>query len=92
MVLQSEFTAQKEAANCLAKLYQEESSDKLPRERTSQVREQLTHLQKQPTSDKCMSQPITMKETEVAIKQLKCKKAPGPDGVTNDRIKHWTCC
>ena len=29
-----------------------------------------------------------MKETEVAIKQLKCKTAPGPDGVTNDMIKH----
>ena len=29
-----------------------------------------------------------MKEIEAAIKQLKCKKAPGPDGVTNDMIKH----
>ena len=29
-----------------------------------------------------------MKETEAAIKQLKCKKAPGPDGVNNDMIKH----
>ena len=47
-----------------------------------------TQLQKQPTSENCMSQPITMKEIEVAIKQLKCKKAPGPDGVTNDMIKH----
>ena len=35
-----------------------------------------------------MSQPINMKEIEAAIKQLKCKKAPGPDGVTNDMIKH----
>ena len=60
----------------------------IPRERTCQVREQLTQLQKQPTSDNCMSQPITMKDIEAAIKQLKCKKAPGPDGVTNDMIKH----
>ena len=29
-----------------------------------------------------------MKEIEAAIRQLKCKKAPGPDGVTNDMIKH----
>ena len=29
-----------------------------------------------------------MKETEAAIIQLKHKKAPGPDGVTNDMIKH----
>ena len=62
-VLQSEgeVILQKEAANCLAKLYQEESNVELPRERTCQVREQLTQLQKQPTSDNCMSQPITMK-------------------------------
>ena len=60
----------------------------LPGEKTSQVREQLIQLQKQPTLDKCMSYPITTKEIEVAIKQLKCKKAPGPDGVTNDMIKH----
>ena len=60
----------------------------LPRERTCQVREQLAQLLKQPTSHNCMSQPITMKETEAAIRQLKCKKAPGPDGVTNDMIKH----
>ena len=39
-------------------------------------------------SDNCMSQPITMKEIEAAIKQLKCKKALGPDGVTNAMIKH----
>ena len=89
-VLQSEgeLIVQREAANCLAKLYQEESTVKLPRERTCQVREQLTQLQKQPTSDNCMSQPITTKEIEAAIKQLKCKKAAGPDGVTNDMIKH----
>ena len=30
-----------------------------------------------------------MEEFEVAIKQLKCKKEPGPDGVTNDMIKHF---
>ena len=89
-VLQSEgeLIVQREAANCPAKLYQEESNVKLPRERTCQVREQLTQLQKKPTSDNCMSQPITMKEIEAAIKQLECKKVPGPDGITNDMIKH----
>ena len=81
-VLQSEgdLIDQKEAANCLAKVYQEGSNVKLPRERNCQVRDQLTQLQKQSTSDNCMSQPIIMKEIEASIKQLKCKKAPGPDG------------
>ena len=65
---EGELIVQKEAANCLAKLYQKESNAKLPRERTCQVREQLTQLQKQPKSDICMSQPITIKEIESAIK------------------------
>ena len=82
-VREREPIVQKEAANCLAKLYQEESNVKLATEG-----EQLTQLQKQPTSDSYMSQPITMKETEAAIKQLKCKKALGSDGVTNDMMKH----
>ena len=30
-----------------------------------------------------------MEEVELAIRQLKCKKAPGPDGVTNDMIKNF---
>ena len=30
-----------------------------------------------------------MKEIEAAIEQLNCKKAPEPDGVTNDMIKHF---
>ena len=76
MVLQSEgeLIVQKEAADCLAKLYQEESNVKLPGEGTCQVREQLTQLQKQPTSDNCMNQPITIKEIEAAIKQLKVQE------------------
>ena len=39
---EGELIAQREAANYLAKLYQEENNVKLPRERTCQVREQLT--------------------------------------------------
>ena len=65
---EGELLTQKRTANCLAKHYQEESSVKLSRERTRQVR---------------------MEEVELAIRQLKCKKAPGPDGVTNDMIKNF---
>ena len=66
----------------MAKHYQEESSVKLSRERTRQVIEQLKQKQDQPPTD-------SMEEVELAIRQLKCKKAPGPDGVTNDTIKNF---
>ena len=36
-----------------------------------------------------MAEAISMEEVELAIRQLKCKKAPGPDGVTNDMIKNF---
>ena len=90
-VLESEgkLLTQKRAANCLAKHYQEESSVKLLRERTKQVREQLKQKQDQPPTDSCMTEAISMEEVELAIRQLKCKKAPGPDGVTNDIIKNF---
>ena len=69
---EGELLTQKRAANCLAKHYQEESSVKLSRERT----------------DNCMTEAISMEEVELAIRQLKCKKAPGPSyGVTNYMIK-----
>ena len=63
-ILQSEeeLIVQKEAANCWQSCTKEESNLRLPRERTSQVREQPSQLQKQPTSDKYMSQPITTNE------------------------------
>ena len=86
---EGELLTQKRAANCLAKHYQEESSVKLSRERTRQVREQLKQKQDQPPTDSCMTEAISMEEVELAIRQLKCKKDPGPDGVTNDMIKNF---
>ena len=86
---EGELLTQKRAANCLAKHYQEESSVKLSRERTRQVREQLKQKQDQPPTDSCMAEAISMEEVELAIRQLKYKKTPGPDGVTNDMIKNF---
>ena len=57
-----ELLTQKRAANCLAKHYQEESSVKLSRERTRQVREQLKQKQEQPPTDSCMTEAISMEE------------------------------
>ena len=89
-VLESgELLTQKRAANCLAKHYQEESSVKLSRERTRQVREQLKQKQDQPPTDSCMAEAISMEEVELAIRQLKCKIIPGSDDVTNDMIKNF---
>ena len=84
-----ELLTKKKAANCLAEHYQKESSVKLPRERTRQVRAESTAaIKNQKSTNNCMDEAITLKEVEAAIKGLKCKKAPGPDGVSNDMIRH----
>ena len=79
----------KKAANTLANMYQEESTVKLPRDRTKEVRNQLRQPNKGGSS--CMSDPIRPDELEAALKTLKCKKAPGPDGICNDMLKHMGC-
>ena len=48
----------------------------------------MKQKQDQPPTDSCMTETISMEEVELAIRQLKYKKAPGPDGVTNDMIKN----
>ena len=53
------------------------------------VREQLKQKQDQPPTDSCLTEAISMEEVELAIRQLKCTEAPGPDGVTNDTIKNF---
>jgi uncharacterized protein YaaR (DUF327 family) len=78
----------KRAANTFAKSYQQASTVTLPKERTRDVRKQIQqHSHKSNSS--CMSSPIRMDEMNTAIKALKSKKAPGPDGICNDMIKHF---
>merc|ERR1712154_264854 len=78
----------KKAANTLASMYQEESTVKLPRDRTKEVRNQIRQPPTRGNTSSCMSDPIRLDELESALKTLKCKKSPGPDGICNDMLKH----
>ena len=84
-----EYQTGKRAANSLAAIYQEDSTVTLPRNRTREVRDELKQAMKQETTDCCMTSPLRMDELDEAIRSLKRKKAPGPDGITNDMIKHF---
>ena len=79
----------KKAANAMAKMYQEVSTVTLPRERTKAVRKELQQASGQEQNNDCMSTDLRMNELNEAIKKLKCKKAPGPDNITNDMILHF---
>ena len=80
----------KAAANVFAKEYQAESEVDHPHTRVQEVRIETRQLQHAVREEKipCMSDNLTLSELEDAIKKLKQKKAPGPDGVTNEMLKH----
>ena len=56
---QNEHLTQKRAANCFAHMYQEESTVKLPRERTRHVRNEIKQLSESIPADGCMYVRIT---------------------------------
>ena len=87
----NQLKTEKVAANTFAELYREESTIHMSRQRTKQVREETTELltsDPKGTDDSCMHELFSMKELKHAIRKLKSKKAPGPDGVTGDMLKH----
>ena len=80
----------KAAANIFARMYQKVSETNISRSREKEVRSQANGLQDNPPSEahSCMKNPLTMKELNDALGRLKQKKAPGPDGITNEMLRH----
>ena len=81
----------KAAANVLAKVFEEESTASPSADRVKDVRTQTRAvLQNSATAgfDPCMTECLTLRELEEALKKMKQKKAPGPDGITNEMLKH----
>jgi hypothetical protein len=67
------------AAYTFAKVYTQESNITIPRQLKKEVRRE--------EKEKMMND-ITMAELNKSIKQLKKKKSPGPDHVSNEMIQH----
>ena len=79
------------AANVLARAFEEESTASPSADRVKDVRTQTRAvLQNSATAgvDPCMTECLTLRELEEALKKMKQKKAPGPDGITNEMLKH----
>ena len=78
------------AARVFSNEYQKVSNIPIPRGRTKAVREELWSESNSESTSKslpdAMYKPITMAELKKAIKKLKKKKSPGPDGITNEMI------
>ena len=81
----------KAAANVLARVFEEESTVSPSADSVKDVRTQTRAvLQNTATAgfDPCMTECLTLRELEEALKKMKKKKAPGPDGITNEMLKH----
>jgi hypothetical protein len=80
----------KAAANVFAHSYQQESETKVTRERTKEVRERMEVIRERTKSEpaQCMTDTISHQELEESLAKLKKKKAPGPDAITNEILKH----
>ena len=79
----------KKAANEFAQLYRRESTLPLTTKKVGDMKEKLKQEEKQKNDPSpCLNSTLKISELNSAIRSLKPKKAPGPDGVSNDMLKH----
>ena len=81
----------KAAANLFANQYRDAITLDMSRERVKQIRQQTKNITKERNfreGDATMSDVFKIGELKSALRKLKSKKAPGPDGIHNDMLKH----
>ena len=79
----------KKAANEFAQLYRRENTLPLTPKKVGDMKEKLKQEEKQENVlSPCLNSTLKISELNSAIRNLKPKKAPGPDGVSNDVLKH----
>ena len=86
---------EKRAANVFAYLYQEQSTTHVARERIKGVREETENIILSSYSEErdcSMTDPFSIKELKDALNKTKTKKAPGPDGIAGEMLKHLGAC
>ena len=79
----------KKAVNEFAQLYRRESTLPLTPKKVGDMKEKLKQDEKQENiPNPCLNSTLNTSELNSAIRNLKPKKAPGPDGVSNNMLKH----
>ena len=79
----------KEAANEFAQLYRREITLPLTPKKVGDMKEKLKQEEKQENIPiPCLNSTLKTSELNSAIRNLKSKKAPGPDSASNDMLKH----
>ena len=74
------------AGDLFARSYAKESDVKVDREKEKEARLEQKQRLKGEKPAECMTKDITASELQQALRQLKKKKSPGPDGITNEML------
>ena len=77
----------KAAANAFGRAYGKDSATNISLTQQKEARTEERE-RREGTAQEGMEHEITMAELKKAIKKLKKKKSPGPDGVTNEMLQH----
>ena len=78
----------KQAADCFAKTYAKASDLKVDAGQRRKARWEQQRRARTEKKNDSMTLPLTLQELNTAIRKLKKKKSPGPDGITNEMISH----
>lgn len=78
----------KQAANVFAQNYRDVSDIPINRDRQREARREIRDRKTARVTSECMDTPLTLHELQVALRQLKTQKSPGPDGITNEMLTH----
>ena len=76
----------KQAADMFANTYKEASDITVLPYQQAEVRKEQRNIKEPVDSPDVMDSTISMEELNYAIKKLKRRKSPGPDGITNEML------
>ena len=79
---------EKQAADKFAESYAKESNITVSAEQQREARREQRERPTDRATVEPMKKPITLHELNSALKRLKAKKSPGPDGVSNEMLTH----
>jgi len=75
-------------ANTFADNYEEVSNITVTKQHQREARREQRERKTHQTTNECMDKKLTLNELQAALRQLKPKRSPGPDAITNEMLTH----
>jgi len=78
----------KQAAHKFADNFEEPSNIPVIKQHQREAQREQREMKTHKTTNECMDKKLTLNELQAALRQLKAKKYPGPDTITNEMLTH----